>query len=78
LIAYERLNRFFNIENYVDNWKAKIEANVENESVRLLNEDIFENYLTHIKNLKYDENMPLNMEMFLYRTYGLKKKCGEN
>uniref|UniRef100_A0A915N3E3 DNA-directed RNA polymerase n=1 Tax=Meloidogyne javanica TaxID=6303 RepID=A0A915N3E3_MELJA len=33
LIAYERLNRFFKIENYVDNWKAKIEANVENESV---------------------------------------------
>uniref|UniRef100_A0A915NQ03 DNA-directed RNA polymerase n=1 Tax=Meloidogyne floridensis TaxID=298350 RepID=A0A915NQ03_9BILA len=74
LIAYERLNRFFKIENYVDNWKAKIEANIENEPVRLLNEDIFENYLTHIKNLKYDENMPLNMEMFLYRTYGLKKK----
>ncbi|CAK5093810.1 unnamed protein product [Meloidogyne enterolobii] len=78
LIAYERLNRFFKIENYANNWKAKIEANIENESVRLLNEDLFESYLTYIKNLKYDENMPMNMEMFLYRTYGLKKKCGEN
>nr|CAD2166980.1 unnamed protein product [Meloidogyne enterolobii] len=78
LIAYERLNRFFKIENYANDWKAKIEANIENESVRLLNEDLFESYLTHIKNLKYDENMPPNMEMFFYRIYGLKKKCGED